>query len=81
MQEYTISGIIGQKYGESTRFVVSIIAIYALITVVVVAYTGGAVVLGNHSQYQDHERRLDHCAGSKHLCCGGWDSEELDLPT
>jgi SSS family solute:Na+ symporter len=45
MQEYTISGIIGQKYGESTRFVVSIIAIYALMTVVVVAYTGGAIVL------------------------------------
>ncbi|MGA2963572.1 MAG: sodium:solute symporter family protein [Candidatus Korobacteraceae bacterium] len=46
MQEYTISGIIGQKYGEGARFIVSLIAIYALMVVVVVAYTGGAVVLG-----------------------------------
>jgi len=45
-KEYTISGIIAQRYGREARLIVSAIMIYALITVNVVAYTGGAVVLG-----------------------------------
>jgi SSS family solute:Na+ symporter len=45
-KEYTISGIIAQRYGQGARLIVSGIMIYALITVNVVAYTGGAVVLG-----------------------------------
>lgn len=44
-KEYTISGIISQRYGHGARLIVSGIMIYALITVNVVAYTGGAVVL------------------------------------
>ncbi|MGO8717794.1 MAG: sodium:solute symporter family protein [Acidobacteriaceae bacterium] len=44
--EYTISGILGREYGETVRLLVSAIMVYALITVVVVAYTGGAVILG-----------------------------------
>jgi SSS family solute:Na+ symporter len=44
-KEYTISGIIAQKYGQGARLIVSAIMVYALMTVNVVAYTGGAVVL------------------------------------
>jgi SSS family solute:Na+ symporter len=44
--EYTISGVLGRSYGEGVRLIVSAIMIFALVTVVVVAYTGGAVVLG-----------------------------------
>ena len=45
-QEYTISGVLGRYYGEGVRLIVSAIMVYALVTVVVVAYTVGAVVLG-----------------------------------
>ncbi len=45
--EYTISGIISKKYGDNARMVVSAIMVYALITVNVVAYTAGAVVVAS----------------------------------
>jgi SSS family solute:Na+ symporter len=45
-KEYTISGIIARKYGDQARLLVSLIMIFALVTVNVVAYTGAAVVLG-----------------------------------
>lgn len=40
--EYTISGALSKKYGNSTRMVVSLIMIYALTVVNVSMYTGGA---------------------------------------
>jgi solute:Na+ symporter, SSS family len=45
--EYTISGILNKKYGNNTRMVVSLIMVYALMTVNVVAYTAGAVVVAS----------------------------------
>jgi len=45
--EYTISGILSKKYGNNTRMVVSLIMVYALMTVNVVAYTAGAVVVAS----------------------------------
>ena len=43
--EFTISGIIAQKYGNSTRLVVSFIMIYALFVVNVSNYVSGAAAL------------------------------------
>jgi SSS family solute:Na+ symporter len=45
LKEYTISGAVGQKYGSSTRMVVSAIMVYALTVVNVSTYTGGAAML------------------------------------
>lgn len=45
LQEYTISGALARKYGPAMRVVVSIIMIYALTTVNVSMYTGGAATL------------------------------------
>jgi SSS family solute:Na+ symporter len=39
LKEYTISGAVGQKYGSSTRMVVSAIMVYALTVVNVSTYT------------------------------------------
>jgi len=43
--EYTISGIIAQRYGETTRLIVSGISLYAMFILVVFAYLGGAAAL------------------------------------
>ena len=43
--DYTISGVIARKYGSGTRRVTSLIMIYALITVNVALYVGGAVAV------------------------------------
>ncbi len=41
---YTISGALAKKYGDSTRMVVSLIMVYALVVVDVAAFTGGGVI-------------------------------------
>jgi solute:Na+ symporter, SSS family len=43
--QYTISGVLAQKYGTGTRTVVSLIMIYALVVVNVAAFTGGGVII------------------------------------
>ena len=43
--QYTISGVLAQKYGTGTRTVVSMIMIYALVVVNVAAFTGGGVII------------------------------------
>jgi len=45
--EYTISGVISQKYGDKARMMVSLMMVYAIIAVIVVAYTAGAVVVSS----------------------------------
>src|SRR5208337_5610162 len=45
MKEYTISGALAQKYGPGMRTIVSLIMIYALTTVNVSMYTGGAATI------------------------------------
>ena len=45
--EYTISGVISQKYGDNARMLVSLIMAYAVTTVNVLAYTAGAVVIAS----------------------------------
>jgi SSS family solute:Na+ symporter len=45
LKEYTISGALARKYGNAMRVVVSIIMIYALTTVNVSMYTGGAATI------------------------------------
>ena len=45
--EYTISGVISQKYGNNSRMLVSMIMAYAVTTVNVLAYTAGAVVIAS----------------------------------
>jgi SSS family solute:Na+ symporter len=45
MKEYTISGALAQKYGPAMRTIVSLIMIYALTTVNVSMYTGGAATI------------------------------------
>jgi len=45
--EYTISGVINKKYGNNARMMVSFMMAYAVLTVVVVGYTAGAVVVSS----------------------------------
>ncbi|MDP2859098.1 MAG: sodium:solute symporter family protein [Bacillota bacterium] len=45
--EYTISGALAKHYGNAVRIVVSITMIYALTTVNVSMYTGGAATIGS----------------------------------
>jgi SSS family solute:Na+ symporter len=45
--EYTISGALARKYGNGVRIVVSLTMIYALTTVNVSMYTGGAATIGS----------------------------------
>lgn len=47
LQEYTISGVIGKKYGLWTQSVVSLTMMYALITIMVASYTGGAATIAS----------------------------------
>jgi len=43
--EYTISGILEKKYGHGTRWMVSLVMIYALLAVNVTNFTGGSVTI------------------------------------
>lgn len=43
--EYTISGILQKKYGQGTRWIVSLVMIYALLAVNVTNFTGGSVTI------------------------------------
>ena len=45
--EYTISGALARKYGQGVRIVVSLTMIYALTTVNVSMYTGGAATIAS----------------------------------
>ncbi|WP_434511732.1 sodium:solute symporter family protein [Desulfitobacterium sp. AusDCA] len=45
--DYTISGAVARKYGQGTRLVTSIIMIYALLTVNVALYVGGAAAVSS----------------------------------
>jgi SSS family solute:Na+ symporter len=43
--EYTISGILQKRYGQGTRWIVSLVMIYALLAVNVTNFTGGSVTI------------------------------------
>ena len=47
LQEYTISGALARKYGVAMKTIVSLIMIYALTTVNVSMYTGGAATIAS----------------------------------